>query len=217
MSHNKIKVAGQSPDSNGNVSVSLNDISDISISSASTNQILKYDGSNFVNGALTASKGYDLKFATFQGSSGSNYSASTNSTYKYVVEDYAIHRVLGGTYITYHDNNFDENTATSSNSPLANNAWMESVDIPSAGTYLVTATGVCRDNDITYQLESNSGAFSAKIFCDKDSFFGALSVGIVTVSSSDIVRLVVKAVTGNVVFSSKTDQDFFTFNILKLG
>ena len=68
-----------------------------------------------------------------------------------------------------------------------------------------------------YQIEGNNGAISAKIFCDRDSFFGALAVGIVTVSSTDIVRLVVKAVTGDVVFSSKTDQDFFTFNILKLA
>jgi len=216
MSHYKIKVAGQATDSSGNVSVSLNDISDISISSASTDQVLKYNGSNFVNSALTVAKGYDLKCAIYQGSGGSNYTVTTSNTYKYVVGDYSVYRINGNTYNTYNDTGFTVNNATSANSPLSNNTWVESIDIPSAGTYLVSATGVCRDNDITYQIEGNNGAISAKIFCDRDSFFGALAVGIVTVSSTDIVRLVVKAVTGNVVFSSKTDQDFFTFNILKL-
>ena len=217
MSHNKITVGGQSPSSAGDITVGLNSLSDVTISSASLNQVLKYDGSSFVNAVSTASKGYDLKCAIYQGSGGSNYTVTTSSTYKYVVGDYAIHRINGNTYNTYYDTGFTVNNATSANSPLTNNTWVESVDIPSAGTYLVTVTGVCRDNDITYQIEGNNGAISAKIFCDRDSFFGTLAVGIVTVSSSDIVRLVVKAVTGNVVFSSKTDQDFFTFNILKLA
>jgi len=217
MSHNKFSVASQSPDSSGDVSVALANLSDVSISGPSEDQVLKYNGSSFVNSALTLEKGYDLKCAIYQGSGGSNYTVTTSSTYKYVAGDYAVHRINGNTYNTYNDTGFTVNNATSANSPLTNTTWVESVDIPSAGTYLVTATGVCRDNDITYQLESNNGAISAKIFCDRDSFFGSLAVGIVTVTSSDIVRLVVKAVTGDVVFSSKTDQDFFTFNILKLA
>jgi len=217
MSHNKITVAGQDPSSAGDITVGLNSLSDVTISSASSDQVLKYDGSSFVNAALSANKGYDLKCAIYQGSGGNNYTVSTSSTYKYVIGDYSIYRINGNTYNTYYDTGFTVNNATSANSPISNNTWVESIDIPNAGTYLVTAAGVCRDNDITYQLEGNNGAISAKIFCDRDSFFGALAVGIVTVSSSDIVRLVVKAVTGNVVFSSKTDQDFFTFNILKLA
>ena len=217
MSHNKFSVASQSPDISGDVSVALNNLSDVSISTPSTDQVLKYNGSNFVNGALTVDKGYDLKCAIYQGSGGSNYTVTTSNTYKYAVGDYSVYRINGNTYNTYNDTGFTVNNATSANSPLSNNTWVESVNIPSAGTYLVSAAGVCRDNDITYQIEGNNGAISAKIFCDRDSFFGALAVGIVTVSSTDIVRLVVKAVTGNVVFSSKTDQDFFTFNILKLA
>lgn len=215
MSHNKLTVVGQSPNASSEISVALNNLSDVSISSPSSDQIIKYDGSNFVNAASTSEKGYDLKFATFQGAG--NYSVHNQSAYQYVVGDYTIYRLNGGTYTTFNETDFTANNATAANSPVTTSVWTESVNIPSAGTYLVTVTGICRANDITYQIEGNNGAISAKIFCDRDSFFGSLAVGIVTVASTDVVRLVVKAVTGSVVFSTRTDQDFFTFNILKLA
>ena len=215
MSHNKLTVAGQSPNASSEISVALNNLSDASISSPSSDQVLKYNGSSFVNAASISAKGYDLKFATFQGAG--NYSVHNQTAYKYVVGDYTIYRLNGGTYTTFNETDFTANNATAANSPVTTSVWTESVNIPSAGTYLVTVTGICRANDITYQIEGNNGAISAKIFCDKDSFFGSLAAGIVTVTSTDIIRLVVKAVTGSVVFSTRTDQDFFTFNILKLA
>ena len=52
MSHNKITVQGQNPDSSGNVSLaSLNigDLNNVTISSPTTNQVIKYDGAGYVN------------------------------------------------------------------------------------------------------------------------------------------------------------------------
>ena len=43
MSHNKIKVAGQEPDATGAVSVALDDLSDVSVSSVTNGTLLKYD------------------------------------------------------------------------------------------------------------------------------------------------------------------------------
>ena len=43
MSHNKIKVGGQEPTVNGEISVALNNLSDVSDSSPSPNTLLKYD------------------------------------------------------------------------------------------------------------------------------------------------------------------------------
>ena len=45
MSHNKIKVAGQNPDSNGNVSIDVSDMSDVNISAPTNNQVLQYSTS----------------------------------------------------------------------------------------------------------------------------------------------------------------------------
>ena len=42
MSHNKIKVGGQSPNTNGEITVALDNLSDVSASSPSANQVLKY-------------------------------------------------------------------------------------------------------------------------------------------------------------------------------
>lgn len=49
MSHHKITVANQSPSASGDVSVSINNLSDVSISSAANNEVIGYDGSSFVN------------------------------------------------------------------------------------------------------------------------------------------------------------------------
>ena len=43
MSYNKIKVGGQSPNTNGEIAVALNDLSDVDVSSASNGTLLKYD------------------------------------------------------------------------------------------------------------------------------------------------------------------------------
>lgn len=212
MSHNTIKVNNIAVDSN-NVPLSLSAMT----STPTQNQIITYNGTSFVAGDSTASKGYDLKFSTWQGDGGSGYNVTGSGSYAYQVGDYAIHRHFGNTYVRYNDTGFTANTATATNSVISNSSWMESVDIPSAGTYLVSCAGVCRSADITYQLESNAGAFSAKIFCKRSSWFGSLASGILTTTGTDIVRLVVKAVGGSVVLNDEEDQDFFTFNILKIG
>lgn len=46
MSHNKIKVAGQEPNVNGEISVAINNLSDINITSIADNQILQYDSAS---------------------------------------------------------------------------------------------------------------------------------------------------------------------------
>jgi len=121
MSHNKIKVAGQSPDSNGNVSVSLNDISDISISSASTDQVLKYDGSSFVNGSIPTGTGEYLQLGRGETYS-SDYPFSTPSVANRIIYLYDTAPVNTISSATLHE------SATSD--------WYDSVTLP-AGKYLI--------------------------------------------------------------------------------
>jgi len=57
MSHNKIKVAGQEPDASGDISLSsltIGDLSNVTITTPSTDQVIKYDGAGYVNAAAPA-------------------------------------------------------------------------------------------------------------------------------------------------------------------
>lgn len=212
MSHGTLKVNSISSDNTGNIPLTLASMGN---GSATSNQILTYDGSNFVPADPSGSKGYDLKFSTFQKSEG--YNVSGSGSYAYSVGDYTIWRCLSNNTINYTDTGFTINSATTTNSVINNGVWLESIDIPSAGTYLVTCAGVARSNSIVFQLESNSGTFSARIMCDRNNKYGTLAAGILTTTGSDIVRLVVKEVTGSVVLADSGDHYFYTFNILKIG
>jgi hypothetical protein len=212
MSHNSIKV--------NNISVSNDDVDltlDSIVGSATANQVITYNGSNFVASDATSSKGYDLKFATFQKSGG--YSA--NPSYTFAINDYFCARVNTASYTKYTAAGFTLNTATAGNSAVTSGSWMESVDIPAStpGTYLITATSTCRNvgTNVTYQLESNAGAFSAKMLSNNGSWYGGLIGGILTTTGADIVRLVIKAKSGTIPIPDDLDQYFFTFNILKLA
>ncbi len=57
MSHNKIKVAGQSPDSSGNVSINVSNLSDVNVSTPSNNQVLQFSGSAWENQVLVLGSG----------------------------------------------------------------------------------------------------------------------------------------------------------------
>ena len=64
MSHNKIKVAGQEPDATGAVTVSLNNLSDISAGSPSNNDFLKYNSTsgNWESNASASSSSVSILF-----------------------------------------------------------------------------------------------------------------------------------------------------------
>lgn len=49
MSHNKITVGNQSPSASGDISLALNDLSDVSISSPANNEVIGFNGSAYVN------------------------------------------------------------------------------------------------------------------------------------------------------------------------
>ena len=79
MSHNKIKVANQEPDDSGNISLSsltIGDLSNVTITTPSTDQVIKYDGSGYVN--ATAPAGAMEYILLGQGESDA-YSAYSNS------------------------------------------------------------------------------------------------------------------------------------------
>ena len=58
MSHNKIKVGTAEPDRTGDISVSISDMSDVSVSTPASGQLLKYDGSAWANATATIDSQY---------------------------------------------------------------------------------------------------------------------------------------------------------------
>ena len=122
MSHNKFTVAGQSPNSNSEISVALNNLSDVSISSPSSDQVLKYNGSSFVNSAAPTGTGEYLQLGRGE-TYGSNYPFSAPSVANRIIYLYDTVPVNTISAATLHEDS-------------SNADWYDSVTLP-AGKYLI--------------------------------------------------------------------------------
>ena len=121
MSHNKFSVASQSPDSSGDVSVALTNLSDVSISTPSADQVLKYNGSSFVNSAAPTGTGEYLQLGRGE-TYGSDYPFSAPSVANRIIYLYDTTPINTISSATLHE------SATSD--------WYDSVTLP-AGKYLI--------------------------------------------------------------------------------
>ena len=72
MSHNKIKVAGQEPSTNSEISVALNNLSDVTVTNAGSNTLLKYN-----SGWTFGVAGFDTTDYVFAASNKTTGSVST--------------------------------------------------------------------------------------------------------------------------------------------
>jgi len=121
MSHNKITVAGQKPDVNGDVSVNVENLSDVS-GTPSTNDYLKWSGTAWeptANASLTTGVGHIF---IGQGES-DNYSNSPHGTGSFTAGD----------QIYFYDSS-PVNTITGA-TITSSSGWVSSVTLP-AGDYL---------------------------------------------------------------------------------
>ena len=136
MSHNKITVANQNPDSSGNISIDVSNMSDVNISTPSNNQVLQYStvSSEWQNQTLSLGSGL-LVLGQGDADSYSNSGASSMSGAVYLYAPSAsIVNTFGATITKY----------------LATD-WVTSITLP-AGNYQAM---------ITYRVEfSSSGYFN---------------------------------------------------------
>ena len=213
MSHNKIKIAGQNPDSSGNVSIAINNLSDVSTSGVSDGDMLGYNGASFVPTGSTET-GINLQAGIFQKSGG--YGAGG---YYFAVNDYSIIRKSNSVLMYSATGNTNVFNSASSNSPVSTSAWTESVDIPNAGTYLCIGGAHCTSGtSITWQWENKAGNFGAKTFVrNSTNSYGALVVAIMTASTNDIFRIVVTSKSGSVKIPNDEEQWMTGITIIKLG
>ncbi len=216
MSHNKLTVAGQSPNASSEISVALNNLSDVSISSPSSDQVLQYTGAGFTNSALSGPLQIDGVFTVFQKTS-AVYSSSGN----YDVNDYLFlsRDTQGSRNNAYVDSSVvSSNPATSSNTVKSNDKFFESVDILEAGTYLCICSVPLRSTDGGYLVRwhSNAGGFGAHSDIHYTNRTGSLVVGIITAPLNDVLRVVVEAENGSASATGATQNKSFSFHIFKL-
>lgn len=121
MSHNKIKVAGQSPNQAGEITVNVGDLNDVTITSAGAGQYLQYDGATWENVTPSTGTGEFILFGQGETNNYSNSGASNlNAGQTLRLYDTSpINSISGATLNTTSD-------------------WLTSIDLP-AGEYLLTA------------------------------------------------------------------------------
>jgi hypothetical protein len=148
MSHNKITVAGQQPDSSGNISLSsvnLADLNDVSINSPSAEQVLKFDGTNYVNSNAPAGSAEYILLGQGESSAYSNSNAGSTLT--------------TGNYLEIYDTSpFNTITGASFTASSATN-WYTSITLP-AGQYFVqcqTKPSFYQSGYVLFALANTSG------------------------------------------------------------
>tara|TARA_Y100000592_G_scaffold9199_1_gene12839 strand:+ start:1435 stop:2082 length:648 start_codon:yes stop_codon:yes gene_type:complete len=215
MSHNKIKAAGQSPDASANISIALNNLSDVDTSAVSSGDMLSYDGSSFVP-ISNQNSGLNLHAGIFQFSGG--YGAGG---YYFAINDYNCIRKNTGSARLYSStgNTNIFNNATTTNTVVSTSVWMESIDVPTAGTYLCIAGTHCSTGtNVTWQWQNNSGNFGAKTYVQQNNnYYGGLVVAVMTATTNDIFRIVVTAKTGSIRLPPDEEQWMTGITIIKLG
>lgn len=126
MSHNKITVQGQNPDSSGNVSLSsldIGDLNNVTITTPSTDQVIKYDGAGYVNAAAPAGSAEYILIGQGESNAYSNSGVANLST---------------GTEIRIYDTS-PRNTITGATiTEYLTSDWYSSVTLP-AGDYFIMA------------------------------------------------------------------------------
>lgn len=183
MAHNKIKVAGQSPNKDGDITVNVEHLDDVTITSVQANQILQYDSgtTNWVNADTSALSGGTVLFI----------GDGTSTAYP-----------TGGSALA---NNVDlhfYNVVYNGVSATVGSGWIDSITLP-AGSYLCNAvagitfsssTGVA-----TYRWHNGTAFFGTQgnVKDDIDTI-GSSCAGYITSGSSITISVRLNSAPTNV-------------------
>ena len=213
MSHNKIKVGGQSQNVNGEINLNLENLSDVNVSTITNNHALVYDSSSsqWKNEALpffatkTLAYGYYTKQQTFNTGS---YQYNTSSDY-----ERWMWRVSQATVATSSD--------VTARVSFGGGVWKDILEFDTVGNYLVTmslhadsgstGTGVWRFYD-----ETNSQYVGPKFFMSqtKERQPVALCVlNVVSVNQQFHLRMEQK--TGNYQLGDSREMEALSVNVYK--
>ena len=124
MSHNKFKVGTAEPDVNSDITVSISNLSDVTVTSPSVGQVLEWSGTNWINAA--ASPGTAQFMLIGQGETNA-YSNATSTA------------ISSGSTMYLYDTNPINTINGSTITKVASTDWVETVTLP-AGNYILMAT-----------------------------------------------------------------------------
>jgi len=188
MSHNKIKVGSSTPDVNGNVTLNLTDLSDVS-GTATTDQYLQYDGSGWTPVTGSASSAVEYIFI---GRGESNaYSNSPHGT-----------GAFSGTDDLYVYDTSPKNTITGA-TITSSSDWISSITLP-IGNYLVSGQTLLEFSSSGhasygfYDSSNNRLTQLGIIGTSRSAYFGAgdLAHSIIELTSSTTIKLKLDSVSG---------------------
>jgi len=209
MSHNKITVASQNPDSSGNIAVDITNLSDVNVSSPATNEVIKYDGAQWINSTAPASTGEYIQLGRGE-TYGSNYPFTLPTAANriiYIYDTSPVNTISG---------------ATLNASGTAD--WYTSVTLPAGKYMFISQTNVnfSASGYLVYQLKNNSNTAlspAAKIGDNASGYAGGVVSTInsfLNLTSSDTISLKVFAQSG--VSTTASDHngyiDEFTYLII---
>jgi len=129
MSHNKITVQGQNPDSSGNVSLAsldIGDLNNVTITTPSADQVIKYDGAGYVNGAAPAG---DMEYILIGQGESAAYSTSGASS------------LAANASIEFYDTN-PINTIAGATLSNSTGDWYDAITLPVGKYWILTQTRV---------------------------------------------------------------------------
>jgi hypothetical protein len=189
MSHNKTTVANQNPDSSGNITLTTSNLTDTNISSPSANEVLKWDGAQWINSAAPAGSSEYLLIGQGGSSnySNSNQTGSMTSGHKLELYDANPINTLGATI-----------TANA-------NDWVSTVQLP-AGRYMTILNvnlNFLNTGYVEYEIEDTSNnklSYSAVIGDDAYTYMKGGSTTIsnyLNLSSATTIRVNLVTVSSN--------------------
>jgi len=184
MSHNKIKVAGQEPNSSGVITIALNNLSDVTASSPSESDILQYSSGAWVTNSLASVSSSAEYLLIGQGESNGYNNSTTDTT------------ISNNDILNFYDT-APKNTLSGASvvNYLATN-WITGVTLP-AGTYWVLTTfrvEFSASGLLGFRWKTDGGSSLSNIAYIGESFGGVAGTTstistIINLSSSDTIEL----------------------------
>tara|TARA_Y100000592_G_scaffold38382_2_gene60768 strand:- start:31609 stop:32292 length:684 start_codon:yes stop_codon:yes gene_type:complete len=187
MSHSKIKVGGQSPNTSGEISVTLNNLSNVSAGSPSNDEVLKYSSGSWINSTISSSSA-TVQFLYIGEGASNNYFNSGLTT------------IGANDELRLYDSSPTNTITGATITKEGSTDWIKFVTLP-AGEYLIIAQ--VRVNFI------GSGYFAYQVVSDPTGSFTNLTPYAVIGENADShAQGVSQTLQGHIELTSSTEIGF---------
>ena len=184
MSHNKIKVAGQEPNSSGSITVALDNLSNVTASSPNENDVLQYSSGSWSTAALASVSSSAEYLLIGQGESNAYNSSTTDTT------------ISNGDILNFYDTTPKNTISGASVVNYLATDWITGVTLP-AGTYWVLTTYRVKFSAsglLGFRWKTDAGGNLSHIAYIGEDFGGVAGTSstinsIINLASSDTIEL----------------------------